>query len=155
MRHVAETTNSSVLDLNTKIAWPLAHTYGNTFQAFRAAIADSDKVFGGLDVQPNVLAAILSNIRRKLTPQPIKIRADIEVTCFKYEGVDAIRAALQAGEAVGTEECPVKIKLIAPPLHARHPHHAATQRRALLRCKSPNPRARGVCLHDETLHDPE
>lgn len=117
MRHVAETTNSSVLDLNTKIAWPLAHTYGNTFQAFRAAIADSDKVFGGLDVQPNVLAAILSNIRRKLTPQPIKIRADIEVTCFKYEGVDAIRAALQAGEAVGTEECPVKIKLIAPPLY--------------------------------------
>lgn len=117
MRHVAETTNSSVLDLNTKIAWPLAHTYGNTFQAFRAAIADPDKVFGGLDIQPNVLAAILSNIRRKLTPQPIKIRADIEVTCFKYEGVDAIRAALQAGESVGTEETPVKIKLIAPPLY--------------------------------------
>jgi translation initiation factor 2 subunit 1 len=37
------------------------------------------------------------------------------VTCFTYEGVDAIREALLKGEAAGTEDLPIKIKLIAPP----------------------------------------
>ena len=47
----------------------------------------------------------------------MKIRADIEVTCFSYAGIDAIRRALKAGEAVGTESIPIKIKLVAPPLY--------------------------------------
>jgi translation initiation factor 2 subunit 1 len=52
-----------------------------------------------------------------LTPQPVKIRGDIELTCFSYAGIDAIKRALRAGEAVGTEAIPIKIKLVAPPLY--------------------------------------
>ena len=33
------------------------------------------------------------------------------------EGIDAIKAALTEGEAKGTSEAPVKIKLIAPPMY--------------------------------------
>lgn len=47
----------------------------------------------------------------------MKIRSDIEVTCFTYEGIDAIKDALMAGEASGSVETPIKIKLIAPPLY--------------------------------------
>lgn len=61
--------------------------------------------------------ALLSNVKRRLTPQPVKVRADLEVTCFKYEGIDAIRAALKKGEETSTEETPIKIKLVAPPLY--------------------------------------
>ena len=57
-------------------------------------------------------------ILRRLAPQPTKIRSDIEVSCFTYEGIDAIREALFAGMAVpGSETTPIKIKLIAPPLY--------------------------------------
>jgi translation initiation factor 2 subunit 1 len=59
----------------------------------------------------------MAYVRRKLAPQPVKIRADIEVTCYTYEGIDAIKEALLAGQAKGTEESPVKIKLIAPPMY--------------------------------------
>lgn len=52
-----------------------------------------------------------------MTPQPVKVRADIEATCFGYAGIDAIRRALKAGEATGTETIPIKIKLVAPPLY--------------------------------------
>lgn len=59
---------------------------------------------------------VLLNIRRRLTPQPHRIRADIEVTCFAYDGVLAIREALVAGSELHSEEKPLSIKLIAPPL---------------------------------------
>ena len=56
-------------------------------------------------------------ILRRLAPQPTKIRSDIEVSCFAYEGIDAIREALFAGMAVGTENAQIKIKLVAPPIY--------------------------------------
>jgi len=66
---------------------------------------------------PAVLPALLSQISRRLTPQPAKIRADIEVTCFSYDGIDAIKTALLQGEKMSTESCPIKVKLVAPPLY--------------------------------------
>ncbi len=62
---------------------------------------------------------VLKQIERRLTPSAVKMRADIEVTCFAYEGVDAVREALIAGkEAVADCEAPVSISLVAPPLYA-------------------------------------
>lgn len=70
-----------------------------------------------MSIPEPILAETRANIARRLTPQPVKIRADIEVTCFSYAGIDAIKRALKAGEAVGTETIPIKIKLVAPPLY--------------------------------------
>ena len=58
-----------------------------------------------------------SYIGKKLTPQPTKVRADIEVTCFGYEGIDAIKTALRTAEARNTEETQVKCRLVSPPLY--------------------------------------
>ena len=52
-----------------------------------------------------------------MTPQPLKIRADVELTCFAYDGIERIKDAMRAAEATSTEECPVKMKLVAPPLY--------------------------------------
>lgn len=52
-----------------------------------------------------------------MTPQPVRIRADIELTCFEYEGIDTIKAALRKGAELDCKEMPVKIKLLAPPLY--------------------------------------
>lgn len=62
---------------------------------------------------------LLANIKRKLTSQAVKIRADIECACYGYEGIDAVRAALKAGLALSTVEMPIKINLIAPPLYGK------------------------------------
>ena len=39
----------------------------------------------------------------------MKIRSDIEVSCYTYEGIDAIKAALGAGVDLSTEEMPIKV----------------------------------------------
>lgn len=56
-------------------------------------------------------------ISKKLTPAPTKVRADIEVTCFGYEGIDAVKTALRTAEANNTPENQIKVKLVAPPLY--------------------------------------
>mmetsp|Transcript_11940 Transcript_11940/g.24315 ORF Transcript_11940/g.24315 Transcript_11940/m.24315 type:complete len:305 (+) Transcript_11940:128-1042(+) len=115
MRHVAETVAKDIEDLYKRWGWPLARKYGHSFDAFRQAVQNPDEVLEGLDISEEERSELMKNIERKLTPQPIRLRADIEVTCYSFEGIDAIKAALAAGEYAGTEECPVKIKLVAPP----------------------------------------
>lgn len=56
-------------------------------------------------------------ITKRLTPQPTKVRADIEVTCFGYEGIDAVKSALRTAEAKNTAENQVKVRLVSPPLY--------------------------------------
>jgi len=65
----------------------------------------------------DVKQSLVKNIRRRLTPQAVKIRADIEVNCFSYDGIDAIKAGLKEGEKFSEEGIEVKIKLVAPPLY--------------------------------------
>lgn len=59
----------------------------------------------------------MMNIRRRMTPQPLKIRSDVELTCFQYGGIVHIQDAMRAAESVSTETCPVKAKLVAPPIY--------------------------------------
>lgn len=66
-------------------------------------------------LEENVKELLLTHIKRRLMPQAVKVRSDIEVGCYAYEGVDAVKDALRAGIACGTEEMPIKINLIAPP----------------------------------------
>ena len=40
-----------------------------------------------------------------------------QVSCYTYEGIDAVKDALRAGIACSTEVVPVRINLIAPPLY--------------------------------------
>ena len=58
-----------------------------------------------------------SYISKRLTPQPTKVRADVEVTCYGYEGIDAVKTALRTAEARNTSDTQVKVKLVSPPLY--------------------------------------
>ncbi|KAI4468212.1 eukaryotic translation initiation factor 2 subunit 1 [Holotrichia oblita] len=99
LRHVAELlkyeNDEQLEELYQKTAWHFEEKYkkkASAYDAFKQAV-----------------------IKRKLTSQAVKIRADIECACYGYEGIDAVKAALTAGLALSTEELPIKINLIAPP----------------------------------------
>eukprot|EP00274_Cyanoptyche_gloeocystis_P006461 CAMPEP_0196658826 /NCGR_PEP_ID=MMETSP1086-20130531/31807_1 /TAXON_ID=77921 /ORGANISM="Cyanoptyche gloeocystis , Strain SAG4.97" /LENGTH=338 /DNA_ID=CAMNT_0041992575 /DNA_START=64 /DNA_END=1077 /DNA_ORIENTATION=+ len=117
LRHIAETQHEDLEGLYQRIGWPLYRKYGHAYDAFKVAITDPEAVFSEFNLPAGLIDALVKNIRRRLTPQPLKIRADIEATCFEYEGIDAIKAALLAGQNASTEETPIKIKLVAPPLY--------------------------------------
>jgi len=39
----------------------------------------------------------------------MRIKADFELRCHEYEGIEAIKAALLAGEAKSRDKCDVKV----------------------------------------------
>lgn len=126
LRHLAEKRKLYLEDLYERIGWPLYRKYGHAFDAFKVALADealgegdagAEDPFQELNVNDDLKEELKTYIRRRLAPQPIKIRSNIEVSCYTYEGIDAIREALFAGMALSTENTHIKIKLIAPPIY--------------------------------------
>ncbi|GER46617.1 eukaryotic translation initiation factor 2 alpha subunit [Striga asiatica] len=136
MRHVAETMSLDLEDLYIHVGWPLYRKYGHAFEAFKLIVNDPDSVLDSLtreikEVGPDgqevkkvvpaitdeVKDALVKNIRRRMTPQPLKIRADIEMKCFQFDGVLHIKEAMRKAESAGNKDCPVKIKLVAPPAY--------------------------------------
>ncbi|KAK7708391.1 eukaryotic translation initiation factor 2 subunit alpha [Botryosphaeria dothidea] len=117
MRHVAEKTRTPLEELYQTIGWPLNRKYGHSLDAFKLSITNPD-VWSEIQF-PNeaTKAELLSYIGKRLTPQPTKVRADIEVTCFGYEGIDAVKDALRKAEAHNTSDNSVKVRLVSPPLY--------------------------------------
>lgn len=117
LQYVAHKRSVRLEALYQTIGWPLYRKYTHAYDAFKMAIGDTttEDVFEGIEIEPEVRADILAYVVRKFAAQAVKIRADIDVTCYTYEGIDAIKEALIQGEAAGTAETPIKIRLIAPP----------------------------------------
>ncbi|CAH2351503.1 eukaryotic translation initiation factor 2 subunit alpha [[Candida] railenensis] len=117
LRHCAEKFSISLEELYQTIGWPLSRKFGHAYDAFKLSITDPTIFDGVTAPSKDVLEELKLYISRRLTPQPIKIRADIEVSCFSYEGIDAIKKALKAAEDESTEQMIVKAKLVAAPLY--------------------------------------
>jgi len=116
MRHVSETCRVPLIKLYKSFGWDLYKRFGHAHDAFKLIVQNPDFVLQPYNIDLKVKAALLKNIKLRMTPKPVKIRADLEVTCFGYEGIDAIKAALKEGEAKSAPDMPIKIKLVAPPL---------------------------------------
>ncbi|ENN72815.1 eukaryotic translation initiation factor 2 subunit 1 [Dendroctonus ponderosae] len=124
LRHVAELlryeSDEQLEELYQKTAWHFEEKYkknkASAYEFFKQAVLDPS-ILAECDLDDRTKEVLLSNIKRKLTSQPVKIRADIECACYGYEGIDAVKAALKSGLALSTEELPIKINLIAPPLY--------------------------------------
>ncbi len=69
------------------------------------------------NLDENIKKELVEILKQKLVPQPVKIRADFKLTCFKFEGIDAIKAALLEGEKLSTPEIPIKFRVIGSPIY--------------------------------------
>jgi len=127
VKHTADVlgmqTNEELEDFMSKTAWTLdrlfkkpEELYKASYDCFKKAV-DDPEILDKLEITDEQKDALLKTIRQRLTPQAEKLRAEIEVTCYQYEGVDAIKAALTEGMKCSTELVPIKINLYAPPTY--------------------------------------
>jgi len=115
-------TNEELEDFMDKTAWTLdaehhkaGEPYKASYNCFKQAV-DDPSILAKLDITDEQREMLLKTICQRLTPQAQKLRSEMEVTCYSYEGVDAIKAALRKGLEHSTEQVPIKITLTAPPI---------------------------------------
>lgn len=121
LRNVAsklEYETEQLEDLYERTAWKLEEAtgiYGSSYDLFKKAVSDPSILADCQFESEEEKEVLMINIKHRLTPHPVKIRSDIEVSCYGYEGIDAVKTALTAGLHQSTEEMPIRINLIAPP----------------------------------------
>jgi len=115
-------TNEELEDFMDKTAWTLDAQYHKPDEPYKASYncfkqaVDDPSILANLDITDEQREMLLKTICQRLTPQAQKLRSEMEVTCYSYEGVDAIKAALRKGLEHSTEQVPIKITLTAPPI---------------------------------------
>jgi translation initiation factor 2 subunit 1 len=80
--------------------------------------SDPEQIFKDIDITEEQKTVLIASIKKKMAPTPVKLRADFELTCFTYEGIDALKEALlTAKKEVFEEHLQVAVTpcLLTPP----------------------------------------
>jgi len=116
-KRVSETVMKSTEDIYKSYVWPFydsEHTH--PFDAFKALAADGENIWKDIENPDSTITeAFAKVIKQRMAVQPVKIGAQIEVTCYSDGGIDDIKSALKTGLASGKGD--VKIQLISSPLY--------------------------------------
>jgi translation initiation factor 2 subunit 1 len=128
MQHVSATHGLEVEDLCEKVSWPLHSKHGCAFLAFKQHIEGEINIWDDVDfTQPGkdvseladaIKADIELHMKRRLVVSAVRLMAKCEVSCHEYEGIDAIKEALEAGRKASRDGFDVDLKLIAHPVFA-------------------------------------
>ena len=105
--YVAESSKTSLEQLYRDFGWDLYERFPHALDAFKSMVKNHGLIPASLS--PFVRSSFLSVIKQRLTPKSVKLRVDMEVTCFAPAGIDGIKAALKAGERKSVEDFPLKV----------------------------------------------
>jgi len=79
------------------------------------SLNDPDRVFSTIDIDDNTREKLTENITKRMKPVSYKVCSTFEISCYTFEGIDAVKKALEAREE--SKEFEVTIRLISSPLY--------------------------------------
>lgn len=103
--------------LYKSIIWPLYKNHDHALDALNLLLNGDDKVLANTKITDDIKDELMKILKKKLVPKPVKIRSDFKITCYTFEGSDAIKESLINGEKKGTKEIPISIRYIGSPLY--------------------------------------
>jgi len=110
-------TSCSMEDLYKMFGFEMLEQYETGNNLFKLAAKNPDQFLERIKIPEDIRELVMANLKRKLTPQVVKIRGDVGVTCEARAGIDAIKESFKAALAVSTKEYPIRITLIGTPLY--------------------------------------
>ena len=113
MKTVAVKCDKNLEDLYKQFGWPLANEYGLLHNAFKKALTN-ENIFDQYNLESDVKSKLLELIKFHMKVRPYKLRAEVDVFCHDFEGVDAVKKALIAGKNVCDK---IVIKLTSSPTY--------------------------------------
>ena len=117
-RRLSETRKKETLtELYESFGWAMFEgDENNAYEVLQAALLDAT-VLDRYNVPADIKDDLLAIVRHRMSTNPIKVEAEINLTCFGVDGVDALKAALLAGREAGTEETPITVSVKASPVY--------------------------------------
>ena len=110
-------TNKSMEFLYKNIIWHLYKTYQHALDALKCLLNGDTHIFENLKISDEIKNELINIVKKRLVPEPIKIRSIFRLTCYTFNGIDDIRNTLLNGEKIGTKDIPIKFRLVTPPLY--------------------------------------
>jgi len=100
-----------------RLSWRLYDDFPHAIDGLNA-IGRDPSLIDNYDLTDDEKDSLREQLARKNQSVAAKIRADVQLTCFGYEGVVAIRQALAAARDSGSEAFPITVKNVAPPVYS-------------------------------------
>lgn len=97
------------------IVWPLQTEKTHPYDALQEAVFDFEKIIGPLNLPENIKDKFKDELKKKFTPQSVKIKATFELTCYSKRAIEDIREVLKKGEENSSEDMEIKVNLISSP----------------------------------------
>jgi translation initiation factor 2 subunit 1 len=117
-KRLAELMHQPVKEMYEKIVWPLYQNYKHPFDAMKALANEDEDIFKN-NPEP-VSEAVRSQLKKialqRMAVQPVKLGAQIELTCYSFAGIEDIKRAIRAG-LDASDGNDVKIQLISSPAY--------------------------------------
>lgn len=123
--HAADAVGMSRQQAMEMVAFPLYLEHGSAWESLKLTLSKPSEVFDKLDISDKLKEAIVTTAQHRLKNQPVKLRVDLEITCFGPEGVNAIREVLRVGQHVGEDllpKIPLSVSIVAPPSYIVRAH---------------------------------
>lgn len=117
MLTIHEKTKKSLQELYETIVFPLSELkYAHSLDALALSLND-EKIIDDLNLEKDVKEALIAEVKRRLTPPQLKIQYEIEVKCYSFNGIKAIKDALDAGKKLSKSRFEIKFMIIGSPLY--------------------------------------
>ena len=111
-------TYKSMETIYKKVIWPLYKTHNHALDALKEIIVKGNlSILNRLNVNDEIKNELMNILKKRWKYIPIKIRADFKLTCFNFDGIEAIKEALLKGEKKSTENIQIKLSIIKAPLY--------------------------------------
>ncbi len=106
----------TLFSLYDKFGWSLYEKFEHAYDAFRLIMNAPEEVFNSIDINEVEKEALVESIKKRMAPQPLKIRADFKMNCPNKEGIYALRQAIrECKKAINNENFYAEVLIDAPP----------------------------------------
>lgn len=120
LRRLAEVQSIKLIDLYEKFGWDMYETEEDAavhaYDVLQEALIDP-KVLDNFDIPKEMYEEMLTIVKHRMMRNPVKVEAEINLTCFGEAGVNAIREALLVARDCGTKEAPITVVVRASPVY--------------------------------------
>ena len=115
---ISKNCNIPVIELYPKLVWniSLKEEYQHISDLYIASI-NNIHLLDSFSIDPELKKLLIQNIQKYMFPKHFNFQSRVKVTCFDYQGIDAIKKALSKGKQFGTTEYPINITLYGTPIY--------------------------------------